>query len=94
MPIEVIKDRNTTDKGPILQEDEQVLHSQANVILQFSKEESEGVGSLYVTTKRAVWLKDGSDTGFALDFHEIMCHAIARETSNHIVKPCIYCQLG
>lgn len=43
--------------------------------------------------RRVIWMKDESDTGYAIDFYHLMCHAIARETSSEIPQPCIYCQL-
>lgn len=84
------------DGTPILETDEKVHYSLPDVQLFFSNEKTEGFGTLFVTTKRVIWFPskvNSSKVGFSVDFHQIMCHALAREKSFHFNFPCVYCQL-
>lgn len=77
-------------REPILEEGENALYTQKRVELYRDVSKSEGMGTLYVTSKKVVWIRD-TDTdemqtdseekvapGYAIDFHSIMMHAIAR----------------
>ena len=50
-----------------------------------------GRGTLYVTTKRVLWLGVSEET-FDFDVPYIVLHAISRD-ENSYPKPCVYCQL-
>eukprot|EP01027_Heterolobosea_sp_BB2_P009421 GEZU01013888.1.p1 GENE.GEZU01013888.1~~GEZU01013888.1.p1 ORF type:complete len:206 (+),score=57.14 GEZU01013888.1:26-619(+) len=91
MVIIVAKER-TNENKPVLEENEQILHTFANVDLYFG-DNSEGRGTLYVTAPNVYWLSDQqSDKGFKIGFRSIMMHAIANDPSS-FPQPCIYCQL-
>jgi len=93
MPLEKISQRDVNN-GPILGEDEGPHFSLSAVTLYFDEEPAEGRGTLHVTTRRVVWLSEEDPLlGYAIDFYHIMCHALARETGNHFMDACVYCQL-
>eukprot|EP01116_Phalansterium_solitarium_P001165 TRINITY_DN10946_c0_g1_i1.p1 TRINITY_DN10946_c0_g1~~TRINITY_DN10946_c0_g1_i1.p1 ORF type:complete len:209 (+),score=47.22 TRINITY_DN10946_c0_g1_i1:28-627(+) len=93
--VEKVLQRSAENK-PILDEATESFHfSQPKVALYFNPDKSEGTGSLYLTTKRVVWLDDAdAAAGFSIPFRTIICHAIARGgTFEHFQSPSIYCQL-
>jgi len=92
LPVIKITERTQTNE-PIL-EDEQLYFLQPKVQLLFGADD-QGIGTIYCTTKRAVWLSDSDvNVGFSVDFHSIMCHAIARTGSlGEMSTACLYCQL-
>jgi hypothetical protein len=92
MPLVHINQRKP-DNTPLLDDDEQMHFVQPNVSLFFKVDHSEGVGTLFVTTKRVIWLDNASEKGFAMDFHFITCHAVARAHSfEGFAQACLYCQ--
>ena len=49
-------------------------------------------GTLYVTSKRVIWLGHQSAVAYDFDVPYITLHAISRDP-NSFPKPCVYCQL-
>jgi len=94
----VVPDNNATP-FKLIEEDEKILLTQPNILFYYRKEEeAEGVGRVYVTSKRVVWLNDdsiASPAGFAVDFRSIVCHAISRTPEDRISNKggYLYCQL-
>jgi len=86
------------DGSPLLETTEEgaelMLLNASNIELYFDNQSTQGMGTLFVTSKRIIWLnQDQSKGGFQIGFREIMCHALAREQSFHFSHPCLYCQL-
>lgn len=50
-----------------------------------------GVGKLYITSKRLIWLGDSVDNAYDYDIPYIGLHALSRDEQSY-PKPCIYCQ--
>ena len=75
---------------PVLREEENMITSFSNVEFSFSADTSKGVGKLYVTTERIIWLSTADS--FDFDVRYIMLHAVSKDVSTY-PKPCIYCQL-
>jgi len=83
-----------------LAEGEHVLTTLATVTLACSSEESEGDvhsrgdGTLYVTSKRIVWVPSSSGAEpFECEATSLNMHAVSREGVESFAHPCIYCQL-
>lgn len=76
---------------PELWEEETIYYELAKVELSFdSSGPSVGLGKLFVTSKRVLWLGEG-DSAFDFDVPYIVLHAITRDVDS-FPKPCIYCQ--
>ena len=91
------KDDIHANGEPKLEDDEKIHYQQSKVHLFIGEDskQTQGLGNLFVTTKKVVWLQDldqgmqvssenGNDStgiGYAYDFHVIMCHAIAKANS-------------
>lgn len=74
---------------------ETVTISQPNVTFIMADHNC-GSGTLYLTTKRLIWLGENNKNGtnsFAIDYYTINLHAISRDLATHAL-PCIYCQLA
>lgn len=92
----------TEDKQPVLnaEEEEQLSCSYSSVELVVGDPGSSvGTGSVFVTTRRLVWVPDSSSGGAAASSSSIACsykqismHAVARDTEA-FPKPCVYIQL-
>jgi hypothetical protein len=70
-------------REPILEEGENALYTQKRVEFYRDVSKSEGMGTLYVTSKKVTdeMQTDSEEKvapGYAIDFHSIMMHAIAR----------------
>jgi len=88
-----VKQRNEEGK-PFLDEGEQLISQQPQVQLSFQREQTEGRGTLYITSKAVIWLSDEDpEKGYSMDYYFIGLHAISRNLSTFPV-PCIYCQLA
>lgn len=61
-----------------------------NVELSFTHTTPIGIGQLFITSKRVIWI--GSDTAYDFDVPYIVLHAITKDVESYC-KPCIYCQL-
>jgi len=53
--------------------------------------EDKGVGTLFVTSSRIVWV--GSDATLEFPATALMMHAVSREGVESFARPCMYCQL-
>jgi len=83
-----------TGNAPALHEGETIHFVQPTVALYLLTNKSEGVGTLYATTKRVIWLHNSAPLGYEVDFHNLMCHAIAKSNnSSDFPQACLYCQL-
>jgi len=73
--------------------DERVAHIQPAVGIVLGESPIEEPGTLYVTTKRLVWLSDEDvHKGYAVDFYSLSMHAISRDVEAY-PQPCIYTQI-
>jgi len=83
-----------TGNAPTLNEGEAIHFVQPKVNLYLQTNKNEGVGTLYVTNKRVVWLQESAPLGYEVDFHNLMCHAIAKSNNSlDFPQACLYCQL-
>ena len=74
---------------------ESLLHTQPNVRLFMSADDSLGSGTLHITSKRVLWLPDSAQpagSGYSIDFPQLLMHALSRDTA-YFPHPAIYCQL-
>jgi nucleotide-sensitive chloride channel 1A len=80
--LTVLQGRDATG-NPVLEEDEKVLESFENVTLILSTDSDQGLGILYFTGGRLLWLSSKDDNlNFAVPFATISMHAIAHERPN------------
>ena len=63
-----------------------------NIEFAFSNELTEGVGDLYITTGRIIWVGINSKV-FDFDVPYIILHALTHDLTIYN-KPCLYCQLA
>lgn len=69
------------------------LHSvQAGVGIALDDGPLQQPGTLYITTKRLIWMIDGGIHGYAVDFLSLSMHAISRDPEAY-PAPCIYTQI-
>lgn len=92
MPLEKLSERNS-DGSPILEDGEQIHYSQPQINFYFAVDDNQGLGTLFITNKRVIWLHQNEKKGYSIDFYHLMCHAISREPTTHFSHSCIYCQL-
>ncbi|CAM9447904.1 unnamed protein product, partial [Choristocarpus tenellus] len=72
----------------------QVLLKCLNVTLAFSKETPEGLGNLFITSSRVVWLsQEDVSKAFEFDVPYFCLHAVSRDPET-FPSPCLYCQLA
>ena len=77
---------------PELWEGETIDYSLDEVEINFSSVKPPvGLGKLFITSKRVIWLGKG-DEAYDFDVPYIVLHAITRDADSY-PKPCIYCQL-
>jgi len=92
MPLLSVSERQPNGT-PVLDEGEELIHTEDNVAFFFDVSQSEGVGVLYITSKHIIWLSTvDAGKGYSLDSYFIGVHAISNDTS-FFSYPCIYCQL-
>lgn len=78
--------------------EEQFFAHFGSIELSFSSESPcEGVGDLYITTGRIIWIADSSSSNktlkaFDFDVPYIILHALTHDVNTY-PKPCLYCQL-
>ncbi|KAL5728089.1 hypothetical protein ACHQM5_001212 [Ranunculus cassubicifolius] len=85
----------TGDGSPILdiQNGEELMHVQHNTTLVLANQNPISPGTLYISTKRVVWLSDiDREKGYAVDFLSISLHAVSRDPESY-PSPCIYAQI-
>ncbi|XP_072957375.1 chloride conductance regulatory protein ICln [Typha angustifolia] len=79
--------RLDTDAG------EEMMHVQPGVAVVLGRRTPEQPGTLFITTKRVIWLSDGDkEKGYAVDFLSISLHAVSRDPEAY-PTPCIYTQI-
>ncbi|EFJ33206.1 hypothetical protein SELMODRAFT_439246 [Selaginella moellendorffii] len=83
------------DGAPILDEAEgesfAMLQPFVGIVLGDS--DAQESGTLYITTRRLVWLSDRDiSKGYAVDFLSLSMHAISRDLEAY-PSPCVYCQI-
>ncbi|OVA07652.1 Methylosome subunit pICln [Macleaya cordata] len=72
---------------------EELMHVQPGVAIVLGNGAQESPGTLYISTKRVVWLSDlEREKGYAVDFLSISLHAVSRDPEAYSV-PCIYTQI-
>eukprot|EP00921_Rhytidocystis_pertsovi_P002776 GHVQ01004712.1.p1 GENE.GHVQ01004712.1~~GHVQ01004712.1.p1 ORF type:complete len:145 (+),score=20.29 GHVQ01004712.1:107-541(+) len=90
--VECAVKRRADNGGPELLEGEVVVYDQSDVTVVLDSTDM-GVGKLYITSKRLMWLSDTElSKGIAFDYPSIVLHAVSRDRVSWS-KPCIYCQL-
>ena len=73
---------------------EELFKTFVNIEFSFSASGSvEGIGTLFITTARIIWMSDASTLCYDFDVPYIVLHAITHDESTY-PKPCLYCQLG
>ncbi|CAA6663393.1 unnamed protein product [Spirodela intermedia] len=79
---------------PRVDEDgEELMHVQPGVGIALGNRPQEFPGTLYITSKRVIWLSDTDHTrGYAVDFLAISLHAVSRDPDAYAF-PCIYAQI-
>ncbi|CAK9256170.1 unnamed protein product [Sphagnum jensenii] len=83
------------DGGPFLEtvNEERIAHVQPSVGIVLGESPAEQPGTLYVTTRRLVWLSDEDvHKGYVVDFLSLTMHAISRDEDAY-PQPCIYSQI-
>ncbi|KAH6761254.1 nucleotide-sensitive chloride conductance regulator family protein [Perilla frutescens var. hirtella] len=64
-----------------------------SIVLGSSRRPPESPGTLYITTRQAVWLSDSDRAkGYAVDFISVSLHAVSRDPEAY-TSPCIYAQI-
>lgn len=72
---------------------EELIHTQPGVSVVLANRPPETPGTLYISTRRVVWLSDVDRAkGYAVDFLSISLHAVSRDPEAYAL-PCIYTQI-
>ncbi|KAL4574873.1 hypothetical protein LXL04_021713 [Taraxacum kok-saghyz] len=72
---------------------EELMHVQPAVAIALGNRPPESPGTLYISTKKVVWLSDTERTkGYAVDFLSVSLHAVSRDPEA-FSSPCIYTQI-
>jgi nucleotide-sensitive chloride channel 1A len=72
---------------------EETRHVQPKTAIVLGNRTPEQLGTLYITTKRLIWLSDvDKQKGYAVDFLSISLHAVSRDPDAYQL-PCIYAQI-
>ena len=83
----------TADGLPVLEDNERIILSHANVACFLDPERSEGSGAMHVTTRFVYWFSaDDIERGYRLQYNWISMHAVSRDPES-FARPCVYCQL-
>lgn len=80
---------------PLLDEDngEELMHLQPSVAIVLGNRAPDSPGTLYITSKKVVWLSDVDRTkGYAVDFLSLSLHAVSTDPEAY-PSPCIYTQI-
>ncbi|XP_077235497.1 nucleotide-sensitive chloride conductance regulator (ICln) family protein [Tasmannia lanceolata] len=83
------------DGGPQLdaQNGEELMHVQPSVSIVLGNRPPESPGTLYISTKRVVWLSDvDTEKGYSVDFLSVSLHAVSTDPEAYS-SPCIYTQI-
>ncbi|KAG6536363.1 hypothetical protein ZIOFF_001417 [Zingiber officinale] len=72
---------------------EELMHVFLGVAVALGSRPLESPGTLYVTTRRVIWLSDADrGKGYAVDFLSLSLHAVSRDREAYPF-PCIYTQI-
>lgn len=72
---------------------EELMHVQPGVSIVIGNRSPETPGTLYISTKKIVWLSDVDRAkGYAVGFLSLSLHAISRDPEAYS-SPCIYTQV-
>ncbi|KAH7537899.1 hypothetical protein FEM48_Zijuj03G0141900 [Ziziphus jujuba var. spinosa] len=72
---------------------EELMHVQPGVSIVLGNRPPESPGTLYISTKKVVWLSDvDREKGYAVDFLSLSLHAVSRDPEAY-PSPCIYAQI-
>ncbi|KAH9307646.1 hypothetical protein KI387_035557, partial [Taxus chinensis] len=72
---------------------EEIKHVQSQVAIVLGSQTPEQPGTLYITTRRLIWLSDeDKQHGYGVDFLSISLHAVSRDPDAYTL-PCIYAQI-
>ncbi|KAG6532067.1 hypothetical protein ZIOFF_005905 [Zingiber officinale] len=72
---------------------EELMHVLHGVAVALGSRPLESPGTLYVTTRRVIWLSDADrGKGYAVDFLSLSLHAVSRDPEAYPF-PCIYTQI-
>uniref|UniRef100_A0A1D1XLD0 Chloride conductance regulatory protein ICln n=1 Tax=Anthurium amnicola TaxID=1678845 RepID=A0A1D1XLD0_9ARAE len=72
---------------------EELMHVQPGVAIALADRPPESTGTLYITTKRVLWLSDTDRArGYAVGFLSLSLHAVSRDPEAYAF-PCIYTQM-
>ncbi|KDP22395.1 hypothetical protein JCGZ_26226 [Jatropha curcas] len=80
---------------PVLDTDngEELMHVQPGVAIVIGNRSPESHGTLYISTKKVVWLSDVDRAkGYSVDFLNLSLHAVSRDPEAYS-SPCIYTQI-
>ncbi|KAG6536383.1 hypothetical protein ZIOFF_001437 [Zingiber officinale] len=83
------------DGRPLLESDhsKELMHVQPRVAVALGSRPMESPGTLYVTSRRVIWLSDADKgKGYAVDFLSLSLHAVSRDPETYPF-PCIYTQV-
>jgi hypothetical protein len=83
-------EREEDGKSPQMRDNESILFTFTDIEFSFSATTPVGIGSLFVTSQRFVWLSESDAYDFDVRF--VMLHAISKDAATY-PKPCVYCQL-
>ncbi|KAG6488517.1 hypothetical protein ZIOFF_049760 [Zingiber officinale] len=74
-------------------DDEELMHVEPGVTVALGFRPMESPGTLYVTSRRVIWLSDADKgKGYAVDFLSLSLHAVSRDLETYPF-PCIYTQV-
>ncbi|XP_073293003.1 chloride conductance regulatory protein ICln-like isoform X3 [Primulina huaijiensis] len=94
--LRFVTERAGGDAGqPFFDEDngEELMHMQPGVSIVLGNRPPEFPGTLYISTKRVVWLSDTDRAkGYAVDIVSVSLHAVSRDPETY-PSPCIYAQI-
>ncbi|CAL9099312.1 unnamed protein product [Musa hybrid cultivar] len=81
--------------GPRLDSDagEELMLVERGVAIALGSRPPDSPGTLYITTRRVIWLSDtDKGNGYAVDFLSVCLHAVSRDPEAYSL-PCIYTQI-
>ncbi|CAD7695807.1 unnamed protein product [Ostreobium quekettii] len=95
MGLSVVSSLQPSGEPAMEYSDEEVRGRFPGVELVMGSGAAQGAGALFLTTKRVVWVSEGTGsngTGYAADFRSIAVHAVSRDPEVS-ARDCIYIQL-
>jgi len=92
MPLERYTAVDESGSKPALVLDEEITFTCPRTQLYLQSDKSEGMGSLYVSTRHLIWQSEDHSVGYRFDYPYMLLHAIQRDPQA-FPQPCIYAQL-